>query len=138
MREGDVAVLFGPGDHGEPTAQDWADELETIHYEVVTGVHGARVHRTLTGDAQERPMRKLLWARRRGGVGAAATGVAVGAAARKRSQIAAERRRLATQLAERRGRAGHAAARRALLGHGRRRGPPVMRGDRAGRGAGPR
>jgi alanine racemase len=52
VREGDVAVLFGPGDHGEPTAQDWADELETIHYEVVTGVHGARVHRTLTGEPQ--------------------------------------------------------------------------------------
>ena len=29
-------------------AQDWADELDTIHYEVVTGVHGHRVtaHRT--------------------------------------------------------------------------------------------
>ena len=52
VREGDVAVLFGPGDHGEPTAQDWADELETIHYEVVTGVHGLRVHRTLTGEPQ--------------------------------------------------------------------------------------
>jgi alanine racemase len=52
VREGDVAVLFGPGDHGEPTAQDWADELETIHYEVVTGVHGPRVHRTVTGDPQ--------------------------------------------------------------------------------------
>jgi alanine racemase len=48
---GDRAVLFGPGDHGEPTAQDWADELETIHYEVVTGVHGRRVQRTLVGEA---------------------------------------------------------------------------------------
>jgi alanine racemase len=48
---GDHAVLFGPGDHGEPTAQDWADELETIHYEVVTGVHGRRVQRTVVGDA---------------------------------------------------------------------------------------
>ena len=44
-------------------------------------------------------MRKLLWGAVAGGVGAAATGVAVGAAARKRSQIAAERRRLATELA---------------------------------------
>ena len=43
---GDRAVLFGPGDQGEPTAQDWADELGTIHYEVVTGVHGRRVLRT--------------------------------------------------------------------------------------------
>src|SRR6185436_12444279 len=48
---GDRAVLFGPGDHGEPTAQDWADELETIHYEVVTGVRGRRVQRTVVGDA---------------------------------------------------------------------------------------
>jgi alanine racemase len=44
---GDRAVLFGPGDGGEPTAQDWADELGTIHYEVVTGVHGRRVRRTV-------------------------------------------------------------------------------------------
>ena len=44
-------------------------------------------------------MRKLLWGAVAGGVGAAATGVAVGAAARKRSHVAAERRRLATQLA---------------------------------------
>ena len=42
---GDPAVLFGPGDRGEPTAQDWADELGTIHYEIVTGVHGSRVTR---------------------------------------------------------------------------------------------
>lgn len=44
--EGDHAVLFGPGDDGEPTAQDWADELGTIHYEIATGVHGRRVTRT--------------------------------------------------------------------------------------------
>lgn len=48
VREGDTAVLFGSGDHGGPTAQDWADELGTIHYEVVTGVHGGRVARTFT------------------------------------------------------------------------------------------
>jgi alanine racemase len=51
VAEGDEVVLFGPGDRGEPTAQDWADELDTIHYEVVTGVHGARVTRTLVGAA---------------------------------------------------------------------------------------
>jgi alanine racemase len=44
---GDRAVLLGPGDAGEPTAQHWADELGTLHYEVVTGVHGRRVHRTV-------------------------------------------------------------------------------------------
>ncbi len=49
VREGDHAVLFGPGDDGEPTAQDWADQLGTLHYEVVTGVRGPRVVRTATG-----------------------------------------------------------------------------------------
>jgi alanine racemase len=47
---GDRAVLFGPGDAGEPTAQDWAHELGTIHYEVVTGVHSRRVRRTVVDD----------------------------------------------------------------------------------------
>ena len=49
VHTGEEALLFGPGGQGEPTAQEWADELETIHYEVVTGVHGARVRRTFTG-----------------------------------------------------------------------------------------
>lgn len=42
---GDEAILFGPGGDGEPTAQDWADVLGTIHYEVVTSPRG-RVSRT--------------------------------------------------------------------------------------------
>ena len=37
MAPGDEVVLFGPGDDGEPTAQDWAEALGTISYEVVTG-----------------------------------------------------------------------------------------------------
>jgi alanine racemase len=41
---GDEAVLFGPGDRGEPTAQDWADAADTISYEIVTRI-GARVPR---------------------------------------------------------------------------------------------
>ena len=45
---GDEVVLFGPGDDGEPTAQDWAEALGTISYEIVTGI-GARVPRTHTG-----------------------------------------------------------------------------------------
>ncbi len=49
VRAGDEVVLFGAGGDGAPTAQDWADELGTIHYEVVTGVHGNRVRRTVTG-----------------------------------------------------------------------------------------
>lgn len=50
VAEGDTAVLFGPGADGEPTAQDWADTLGTIHYEVVTGVRGRAV-RTHVGGA---------------------------------------------------------------------------------------
>lgn len=49
VRTGERAVLFGPGDGGGPTAQDWADELDTIHYEIATGVHGGRVTRTVVG-----------------------------------------------------------------------------------------
>lgn len=45
VAEGDEAVLFGPGTGGEPTAQDWADLIGTIHYEVVTGIRG-RISRT--------------------------------------------------------------------------------------------
>lgn len=45
VTEGDEAILFGPGTAGEPTAQDWADLLGTIHYEVVTSPRG-RVART--------------------------------------------------------------------------------------------
>jgi len=43
--EGDEAILFGPGTRGEPTAQEWADLLDTIHYEVVTSPRG-RITRT--------------------------------------------------------------------------------------------
>ncbi len=45
VAEGDEAILFGPGAQGEPTAQDWADLLGTIHYEVVTSPRG-RITRT--------------------------------------------------------------------------------------------
>jgi alanine racemase len=41
---GDEVVLFGPGDDGGPTAQDWADATGTISYEIVTRV-GPRVPR---------------------------------------------------------------------------------------------
>ncbi|MFD1830362.1 alanine racemase [Streptomyces desertarenae] len=47
---GDEAVLFGPGDAGEPTAEDWARAAGTIGYEIVTRI-GARVPRVhLNGD----------------------------------------------------------------------------------------
>ncbi len=45
VTEGDEAILFGPGTQDEPTAQDWADLLGTIHYEVVTSPRG-RITRT--------------------------------------------------------------------------------------------
>jgi alanine racemase len=45
---GDDVLLFGPGDSREPTAQEWADWLGTINYEIVTRV-GARVPRTYVG-----------------------------------------------------------------------------------------
>ena len=39
-------VLFGPGTHGEPTAQDWAHAAGTISYEIVTRVGGRMTRRT--------------------------------------------------------------------------------------------
>ena len=48
VAEGDEVVLFGPGDDGEPTAQEWADTLGTISYEMVTSI-GPRVPRVHHG-----------------------------------------------------------------------------------------
>jgi alanine racemase len=54
---GDDVVLFGPGDAGEPTAQEWADALGTLSYEIVTRF-GGRVPRTYSGVAyEEEPVR---------------------------------------------------------------------------------
>ena len=50
VQAGDVAVLFGPGAEGEPRAQDWADAVGTIHYEIVTRV-GPRVPRVYRGGS---------------------------------------------------------------------------------------
>ncbi|GAA4193483.1 alanine racemase [Microbispora amethystogenes] len=44
---GDEVILFGPGDHGEPTCQEWADSLGTITHEIVTRI-GSRVPRVHT------------------------------------------------------------------------------------------
>ncbi|GAB2684736.1 alanine racemase [Thalassiella azotivora] len=46
---GDEVLLFGPGDDGGPTAQDWADAAGTISYEIVTRL-GARVPRCYVGS----------------------------------------------------------------------------------------
>jgi alanine racemase len=48
---GDEVVLFGPGDAGEPTAQEWADALGTLSYEIVTRFAG-RVPRSYLGVTQ--------------------------------------------------------------------------------------
>ena len=45
VQPGDEVVLWGPGDRGEPTAQQWADAVDTIHYELVTRVGGRFVRR---------------------------------------------------------------------------------------------
>ncbi|WP_431872894.1 alanine racemase [Nocardiopsis eucommiae] len=45
---GDLAVLFGDPSRGVPTAQDWADVLDTIPYEIITRI-GSRVPREYVG-----------------------------------------------------------------------------------------
>ncbi|MFJ9006322.1 alanine racemase [Streptomyces canus] len=48
---GTQAVLFGPGDRGEPTAEDWAQASGTIAYEIVTRI-GTRVPRVYVNEEQ--------------------------------------------------------------------------------------
>ena len=59
------SVLFGPGADGEPTAQDWADALDTIHYEIVTRI-GARVPRSYLGGEPVVRIGEVRPGRRRG------------------------------------------------------------------------
>ncbi|MEV0112156.1 alanine racemase [Streptomyces sp. NPDC050844] len=49
---GSEAVLFGPGDRGEPTAEDWAQAAGTIAYEIVTRI-GSRVPRVYVNERLE-------------------------------------------------------------------------------------
>jgi alanine racemase len=49
---GSEAVLFGPGDRGEPTAEDWAQAAGTIAYEIVTRI-GTRVPRVYVNEGQD-------------------------------------------------------------------------------------
>jgi alanine racemase len=49
LAPGDDVVLFGPGDDGEPTAQDWAEALDTINYEIVTRMGGRLARRHVDG-----------------------------------------------------------------------------------------
>jgi alanine racemase len=46
--EGDEVVLFGPGDSGEPGAEEWARACGTVSYEIVARV-GPRVPRVMVG-----------------------------------------------------------------------------------------
>jgi alanine racemase len=48
--EGDEVLLFGPGDSGEPGAEDWARACGTVSYEIVTRI-GPRVPRVVVGAA---------------------------------------------------------------------------------------
>ncbi|WP_433374478.1 alanine racemase [Actinoplanes sp. CA-142083] len=48
---GDVATLFGPGDDGGPTADDWAEVVGTINYEIVTRFGSSRIPRVYDGTA---------------------------------------------------------------------------------------
>ena len=47
---GTEVVLFGAGDLGEPTAQDWAEAVGTISYEIVTRIGGRFVRRHTDSD----------------------------------------------------------------------------------------
>ena len=80
---GDEAILFGPGSAGEPTAQDWAELLGTINYEVVTSPRG-RVVRYLPRGTRSwlTPRRTAAQRRRRwlaGMAGLSAVGTVAGA-----------------------------------------------------------
>ncbi len=52
---GTEVVLFGPGDRGEPTAQDWAEAVGTISYEIVTRVGGRLVRRHVDSEPDSEP-----------------------------------------------------------------------------------
>lgn len=55
VQAGETAVLWGPGTAGEPTAQDWATALDTIHYELVSRVGGRMVRRYVGSVPAEFP-----------------------------------------------------------------------------------
>jgi len=50
VQAGAEVIIFGPGDQGEPTADDWAEACGTIGYEIVTRI-GPRVPRRYIGSA---------------------------------------------------------------------------------------
>ena len=50
---GAEVTLFGTGDDGEPTAQDWAEACGTISYEIVTRIGGRFTRRYVDSEARE-------------------------------------------------------------------------------------
>ena len=50
---GAEVTLFGTGDDGEPTAQDWAEACGTISYEIVTRIGGRFTRRYVDSGAHE-------------------------------------------------------------------------------------
>ncbi len=48
---GDLVTVFGPGDAGEPTIQDWARWAQTLPHEILTGL-GRRVERAYAGNVR--------------------------------------------------------------------------------------
>ncbi|HEY2550998.1 MAG TPA: alanine racemase [Streptosporangiaceae bacterium] len=97
---GDAVVLFGPGDRGEPTAQEWADALGTLSYEIVTRFTG-KIPRSYAGAAGTRDA-------------ALAGSAAGGNHARREAGQPGEQQAPASA----RSRAGRAAARRAAVAPG--------------------
>lgn len=53
VRIGDEILLFGPGDHGEPTVQEWADWAGTNAHEILTGIGGRVPRRYLPAHGTE-------------------------------------------------------------------------------------
>ncbi|MDX6373133.1 MAG: alanine racemase [Nocardioidaceae bacterium] len=50
---GAEVTVFGPGDDGEPTAQDWAEACGTISYEIVTRIGGRFTRRYVDSEIRE-------------------------------------------------------------------------------------
>jgi alanine racemase len=59
---GDTAVILGPGDRGEPTAEEWAGWAETIGDEIVTrvGPRVDRIHLHERADAAPAPADEVV------------------------------------------------------------------------------
>jgi alanine racemase len=50
---GDLVVLFGTGEDGGPTAQDWAEACGTISYEIVTRIGGRFTRRHVSASGTQ-------------------------------------------------------------------------------------